>query len=210
METEDKAKVVLLYSGGYDSTILLLDLLDRGYEVHPMFIRYQQEAVSIERGKVKYWVEKFNLPLKILNLPPISWSNSTTVGGNANTGSESKDEYIEMRNLIFLAYATSYAESIGAKVVSAGFVGQDYYSDSSPIFAKTFDLLIDSALGIQFLAPYVEMSKDSMTQYARKYLKPDMKELFTHTTTCNTPIDDSPCGKCQGCKNVAELMDKFL
>jgi 7-cyano-7-deazaguanine synthase len=205
----EKPKALLLFSGGYDSVILLHELVDAGMNVHVMYVDYGQTVAQTEIKHFDYWVEKFDLQknAELLTLPSIEWSKSTMLGGES-TGDELKDEYVEMRNLIFLGYATSYAQAKGIKGIYAGFIHGEYYDDTNPLFVKAFDTLITATAGIEFNAPYVELTKGDITEMNTDII--DLEEVLAHSITCNTPIDNEPCGKCAGCKVIDEIKNNFL
>ena len=44
-EESDKRKIVVLTSGGLDSSTTMLKLANESYEVHPLFIDYDQDGL---------------------------------------------------------------------------------------------------------------------------------------------------------------------
>lgn len=65
-------KVVLLYSGGIDSTVLLYRLVESTYDVYPFFINYGQNSVKGEITAIyKILDEYLKKKLFILNVPEI-------------------------------------------------------------------------------------------------------------------------------------------
>lgn len=210
----EKQKVLLLFSGGYDSVILLHDLLDQGFDVHVMYIDYGQKVAPRELIHFDYWVAKHKLTFVDLILNSFDWTKSTITGGKS-TGNESKDEYVEMRNLIFLGYASSYAQAKGINAIYCAFVHGEHYDDTNPLFVKAFDLLTSTTIGIEFRAPYVNMTKGDITSQMENHFPLDLNEVFEHSITCNTPKMEGrkvvePCGKCNGCKVISELKENFL
>jgi 7-cyano-7-deazaguanine synthase len=209
----ERPKVLVLFSGGLDSVVLAQHFVYHGYEVHPFFINYGQANFEQEIESIGYWTKKMGIRenLYLLDIPPLSWSESSSVRGNVGeTGNTFKDEYVEMRNLIFLSYALSYAEKKKIGYVSAGFIdaGEDY-PDTSPKFTKLFDSLSTVTLGIEFITPFVYFTKEQVVETAEDY-EMDLAELFSRTFTCNTPISGDKCGKCFGCFEIEQLKEKFL
>ena len=211
-ETMAKPKALLLFSGGLDSVVLLNDLIDAGYEVHPMFIHYSQKGFNEEFDCFHYWIQKFGLEktFKILDLPAMSWSKSTIGNRGVETGDSFKDEYMEMRNMIFISYAASYAQAKGIPQIYTGFIHTENYNDTDEKFTKAIDLLLTVSAGISVIAPYQTVTKEGVVELARDDLQMDMEELFTNSMSCNTPAMGKPCGKCYGCQEIDRLKKIFL
>lgn len=205
-----KPKALLLFSGGFDSVVLLNDLIDSGFEVTTLFINYEQKGFYDELSAVGYWVGKFKLDYKVLSIPSISWSQSTVGNAGVDTGNIWKDEYVEMRNLIFLAYASSYAQAKGIPEIYTGFIHGEHYSDTDPKFVKAIDSLLYSCAGIEVIAPYNRMTKYEVAEFAADTLKLNMREVFNNSITCNTPESGKECGKCHGCNDVKNLRELFI
>lgn len=202
-------KRLLLYSGGMDSTVLLMDnLLTTEDEIHLMYFDYGQKVSSAELENVRYWSGKNNLPLEIVKIPPMSWCSSSMITGKENSGDNWKDEYVEARNLIFISYALSYAEAKGMDAIELGFIGPNYYTDTDSVFVNIMNLVGKTLSNTTVSAPFVNMDKLAVMNYGKK-IGVDMEEVFEHTITCNTPIDGKPCGKCDACDELEYLKQIF-
>lgn len=117
-------KLVLLYSGGLDSTVLLKMALQFGLEPHCLLINYGQKHVreldaAVEmcgRLHVPYYEARVELPHgggRIIN--------SALTGQNVSGLYEGVSEFhVPGRNTIFVGLAISLAESIRAKKVWFG------------------------------------------------------------------------------------------
>ena len=119
--------------------------------------------------------------------------------------SDDKVQYIEMRNLIFLSYAVSYAQSQGILDIFAGII-DGCYEDGNMHFVKLFDTLIYSTTGIQLIAPFGFFSKERVKDYAVNTLGLDLKEILDHSISCNL-VDEfgRPCGKCGDCESIEKF-----
>lgn len=201
-------KKLLLFSGGFDSTILLLDNMRHGDDVTVMYVDYGQAVADAEISHMLYWVAKFNLPYEILRLPKLAWSKSTMLG-EKGTGNEWDDEYVEMRNLIFLSYAISYAEAKEINQIEVGFINVPaHYPDTSPIFVDLMDMVGRHSNGVRVQAPIDHMTKENLFEYA-KTAGYDLREVFDHTITCNTLVNREPCGECTGCKEIKKFEESL-
>lgn len=213
----DKEKALLLFSGGFDSVVLLHDLIHQGYEVELLYFNYGQKQNDLEQIHASYWARKFGLHFQYVKLPKLNWSNSGMLEGNERELTIEND-YLEMRNLIFLSYAASMSEARKNYNIFAAYIGPTYFKDTDHIFSKGFDLLVTTTLGTEFHAPYINFSKEEMTDYAVKTFPIDLKEVFEHSITCNFPVIDhfkeefvlTPCRRCSGCRDIEKLKDKFL
>jgi 7-cyano-7-deazaguanine synthase len=206
----DKPKALLLFSGGFDSVVLLHEVLQLGYNPELLFVEYGQRNHEWELAHAEYWKEKYNLQLNILPLN-LSWSNSALLTKGEISADEVDNQYLEMRNLIFLSYALSYAEHNKIWDIFFGILGGTY-NDASPQFAKLFDSLAYNTTGIQVSAPFSLYSKDQVKDYAVNVLHLDMKEILEHTISCNVPDPKTgePCGICLDCKVINEYKKEFF
>lgn len=207
-----REKVLLLFSGGFDSSVLFYDYVNRGFDVHTLFIDYGQKPLEAELACANYTTGI--LPEEnrhIITMNPIRWSQSEMIAGKEKSAGEEND-YIEMRNLIFLSYATSLAESLGIDKIGAAFIkgANDYFPDASPVFAKLFSTLTELSCGIELETPYVTLNKEELVQYCRDIVGyTPLKLVFEHSISCNFG-SSKPCGTCSGCTEIEHLRNKYL
>ncbi len=198
-------RCVLLFSGGFDSTVLLNYLVKNGYEVDCLFFDYMQRNYKEELWSVAYWIEKFRTKFVSIHLPEFTWSKSTLYIENGNF-----DDYLEMRNLIFLSYAISYAESQGIPTVFLGIINVgDYLKDTSPRFIYAMDFLAYSLLDISVEAPFIHMQKEEVAEFCLENALP-LKEILENTFSCNNAIGKKICGECMDCKKRKEIYEKYI
>ena len=110
--------------------------------------------------------------------------------------------YVPSRNLIFLSFAASYAEVIGAKAIFIGANSIDFsgYPDCRPDFFRAFQKV--SRLGtkvgreeksIKILTPLINKSKKEIIELGKK-----LKVPFQLTWSCYKG-GKRPCGRCDSC-----------
>ena len=124
-------RAVILLSGGLDSAVTLYYALKNGYRPDCLVFdygqRHKKEILCAKKlasaNKLKYHVVKIDL----------SWTRSSLTDKDLKvpTGRNLKNKdipstYVAGRNIIFLSYAFSYAESIGADRVFIGAHIEDY------------------------------------------------------------------------------------
>lgn len=110
-------KVVLLYSGGADSTLLLRLAKSLGYEVYALIVDYGQ----INRKEINVAInmcETHSVPYSVATVDmPFIQSKLT---GQDVTYPDVSPMHVPGRNTIFIGMALSYAETIGAEKVWIG------------------------------------------------------------------------------------------
>lgn len=209
MEESKPIKTLVLASGGIDSIVLLYMLAVRGHIIEVMHFNYGNITYEKELEYLKKYVSEINEiliePIKIteVNLS-IPWSKATLVGGEVNV------EYIEMRNLIFLSYALSYAQANGFNNVAIGIVNsyENAYIDANEEFIKKMNEVAKMA-GIKIIAPLKDWDKLEVVNFSNIVMGLRPKDFWY----CNFPIKENnelkPCGTCLKCKVVEELSGYF-
>ena len=199
-------KVLIVYSGGFDSTAVLLERYKTtNSEIHLIYFDYGQKVAPLELHHVRYWKETLDVHLEIVKLPKLSWSGSSMLSGKAQFGNDYQDEYVEARNMIFLSYALSYCEANSIDEILLGFIstGNDY-PDASPLFVDMMNLVARNISGVNIHAPFSHLSKlHVMTKLLS--IGVDVNDVLNHTITCNTPIKGKPCGECDSCNELNSL-----
>jgi 7-cyano-7-deazaguanine synthase len=107
--------------------------------------------------------------------------------------------YVPARNTIFLSFAVSYAEAIGADSVFIGANAIDFsgYPDCRPAFYKAFQKVIQQGTKkkkIRVLTPLIDMSKAQIIALGLRLEAP-----LKLTWSCYRG-GKRPCGICDSCK----------
>lgn len=189
------SKIVILNSGGFDSLTLIhyLHGLEKGGEIHSLHFLYGARNEAQQEKCVDRVCEKLGAVNMKIKLPEITWTKSDFFkeGFNYNT------QYLEYRNLIFLSYALSYAQSIGADKVYLAVLKGGGYPDTSKTFFDGLNSFSKPLTGIEIITPFSEIeNKEDLLPFAiSSKLSPD--EYFS----CDTPKEDgSMCGECWDCQ----------
>ncbi|MCQ9208695.1 MAG: 7-cyano-7-deazaguanine synthase QueC, partial [Omnitrophica bacterium] len=164
---------IILLSGGIDSTTCLYLAKKSGYIPHCLIFDYGQKhyreiesAKKIARqAKCKYFVSKISFP----------WRGSSLLDKNLVIPKRSRgipSTYVPARNIIFLSFALSYAETIKAKAVFIGANARDFsgYPDCRPDFYRAFKTVIKTGTksrDIQVFAPLINKTKAEIVKLGR-------------------------------------------
>lgn len=200
--SKDPPQVCVLVSGGVDSSVLVADLLRRGYAVHPLYVRcgFIWEAAELS------WLRRLLAALKTARLKPLIVSEipagpligrhwSMTGRGVPGSGSAWESVYLPGRNLLLLCQAGLFCAARGIPTVALGLLKGNPFSDASPIFLRKMQEVLRAAFGvpIRLRTPYRAMTK---RQVARKM--PDFP--FDLTFSCLRPQGLRHCRACSKCE----------
>lgn len=191
------SKVVLALSGGLDSSVLLYHACTKFERVYCLFFDYNQrhkKEYSCALKQIELANKQFghkcdlttiNVPLDTI-APVSSLTNLAIDTPNVKTmrGEAQPKSYVPFRNLLFITYLLSFAESVGADKVWYGAALVDSlsgYWDGSKEFLDRINLITDlnREHRITVEAPLITLSKSQIIQ-----LGIDNKVRFDHTWTC--------------------------
>lgn len=189
-------KVVVLASGGIDSSLMMYMFKKEGHEVFPLHINYGHLA---ER---KEW-ESLTQICDYLSLSPFQMDISgfgKLPSGLTNSSLDIyRDAFLPTRNLTFITLGSAYAYSIHADAVAIGLLTGPIFPDQTKEFIEKAQASISTALGrwIQILAPLIDLDKRDVIKLADKYNLPKV------TYYCHAG-KEQPCGICISCKERIE------
>jgi 7-cyano-7-deazaguanine synthase len=215
-------RAVVLLSGGLDSAVTLYKAKELGFECFCLAFDYGQRhrrelesarAVARMAGSALR-VVKCSLPWKGSSLLDTGKEISRAPGVPApreakpslpkgdQRPSKIPSTYVPARNIIFLSFALSYAEALGAEAIFIGAHAQDYsgYPDCRPEFYRAFRLAARKGTKtgvegrpIEIVAPLLRKNKAQIIKLGIKLGAP--LEL---TWSCYRG-GRKPCGVCESC-----------
>jgi len=193
-----KAAVVLL-SGGLDSATVLYLAKARGYLCRCLIFDYGQRHKK-EVRKAKEIARQAGCVYKILKID-FPWKGSALLDRKIKVAEEVSQAipatYVPSRNIIFLSFAASYAETIGAEAIFIGAHAQDYsgYPDCRPEFIAAFIKMIQAGTygAFRILAPLLRKNKSQIILMGKRLGVP-----FELTWSCYRG-GKAPCAKCDSC-----------
>ena len=229
MRNKKYKKIIVLSSGGLDSSTLayLAVKKSRPYLKNRVFLltfdygqRHKKElksAIFIGKkiGCFEHKIIKFDLTLwggssltdtklKIPINQKLAVSNSTKGGpGGQRSDNHIPNTYVPARNTVFLSFALSYAEAVGAEEIYIGVNSIDYsgYVDCREAFIKKYQELIKVATTsgvygkpIQIKTPLINMNKAQIVKLGKR-----LKVDWASTWSCYSG-DKLACGLCDSCQ----------
>ena len=193
-------KAIVLLSGGIDSSTTLYIAQDKGYKPTCLIFDYhQRHRREIKSAKKVAQSIKADYKLIKISLPE---GGSSLLNPNISLKSEKKKiplTYVPARNIIFLSYAVSYAETWEANAIFIGANQIDYsgYPDCRETFISAFNQMIGEGTkkkNIKVIAPLIKMTKGEIIKLGMK-----LKVPYYLTWSCYAG-GEKPCLKCDSCK----------
>ena len=203
-------KAVVLLSGGLDSATALYLAKSQGYEVYAMSFDYgQRHKKEIQCAKdIAENAGAADFVLITTNMN--AWGGSALTDDSIKVPEFNEESgkipvtYVPARNMIFLSYAASYAETIGAYDIFIGVSEVDYsgYVDCRHEFIhsmeKTINLgtvcAVEHKKYIKIHAPFINKTKSQEIKMGM-----DLGVDYGKTWTCYNG-EELACGVCDSCR----------
>lgn len=207
----EKPLAVILLSGGIDSATTAAVALDRGFTLHALMFNYGQKH-GVELASAIRVAEFFNIPVRVMvEIPGRIFSSALTsreIAVPHDRPSAGVDDipptYVPGRNILFLSYGLSYAESVGARHIFIGANAVDYsgYPDCRPGFLSAFQAMANigtraglEGAGFVIEAPLIDSTKAQIIRLGHSL---GVDYAITHS--CYDPRSDgAACGSCDSC-----------
>jgi len=196
----------VLLSGGVDSAVTLYKA-KQDYETEALIFDYGQRAQK-EIEYAKKVAEVAEVPFRVLKIS-MPWKGSALLDikeeipeGEVSEGGEIPETYVPGRNIIFLSFAVSFAEAIGARAVFIGAHQLDFsnYPDCRKEFFESFQETIkrgtkrgSEGREIRIVTPVIDKTKKDIIEEGNLLGVP-----FEDTWSCYKE-GETPCGVCESC-----------
>ena len=178
-------KVLVLLSGGLDSTVVLASFV-RKHECAAIGFDYGQPHL-IELERAKFIAGMYHAPFQVVKLPSIPLVNDVVFAG---------------RNLVLASHAIAHAAAEGFNAIAVGCNESDWirFPDCRPNFWNAVHVAAEF-YDVSVLAPLLHMWKGDILRLAK-----DMNVPIDITWSCYSPRDRQPCGECLACKTRQEAL----
>lgn len=201
-------KAIVLLSGGLDSATVLYWARAKGFQPYALIFDYgQRHRKEIRQAQIIAKSASCESELVKISMP---WQGSSLL--NKNTPLPQHQEinpqvipstYVPARNIIFLSFAASYAEAIGARAICIGANAIDYsgYPDCRPGFFEAYHQVLKEGLKtgveghtLKIHTPLIHKTKAKIIRMGIKLGVP-----YDLTWSCYQG-SRRPCGVCDSCQ----------
>ena len=203
--------LIVILSGGMDSTTMLYDLKNKYNIVGALSFNYgQKHKKEIEFASIT--CKKLKIEHKVVNLSSIKELIKSALTSNIDVPEGHYEQenmkltVVPFRNTIMLTIAGGYAISKKAKYIAFGAHSGDHaiYPDCREEYVKQINNLFKIAdyYPVKVLAPYIKLNKISILKKGIK-----LKVPYQDTWTCYKGRKLA-CGKCGSCQERLEAFKK--
>jgi len=205
LEREQTKRVVLLYSGGIDSTAAGILLNQQGYEVYPLFIDYGQSAVQAERYLAEIAPDKLGFKQsQIIETDLMKQLTKSRLLGQKAV--DDSDAWVPGRNTLLMVIAGIYAKQIDADGISIGYMLDDnfVFGDNDYFHHKSMEEILSKTFlqPMEVFLPIKTMNKRQLIQLLHS------KGCLDLTVSCwNARLENDRVVSCHQCANCLERDD---
>ncbi len=186
-------KVVVLCSGGLDSTLMTIVLRSEGDQVLPLHINFGQLCEGMEASTCLATAKRLGLPTpEIIDVSGLRTIPSSLTQSNLRIVD---DAFFPTRNLMFLVIGAAYGFGKRAEGVAIGLLANPMFPDQRPEFVRSAQSAIEASLGreMKVLAPFIKLDKRDVIRLAR-----DLNLSLDAVYSCHRGAVPT-CGECISC-----------
>lgn len=186
-------RIVVLTSGGLDSSLLMYLLKKDRHQLFPLHVDYGHRAEVREWRSCRKICRYLDLKPNIIHFVGMNLIPSGLIDANLDI---EKEAFLPTRNLLFATLGAAFGYSRSCNVVALGLLGNPIFPDQTKEFVSLAEKCLSSALGrpLRLLTPFITLDKRDTLQLARKSRLPLSVTYYCHSG------EAKPCGKCISCK----------
>lgn len=202
-------KVVLLASGGLDSTTLAYWMLENSIDFIPLFINYGQHCSGTELTTLKDVLPASHKDLiEVMDVSAIYRRSNSRFIKAANLWEDditADDLYLPYRNMLILTIAASFAQTLQIDSVYSAFINSNHAKeiDCTKAFFNKMEGILGDFGSVKIEMPFLDMSKYEVAQIGISLRAPIAK---TFSCQASAVI---PCGACPNCVDRLEALRKL-
>ncbi|MDR3634872.1 MAG: 7-cyano-7-deazaguanine synthase [Isosphaeraceae bacterium] len=197
--------VAVLASGGIESAILCVEMLQHAARVFPLYVRFGLRWEDVELAHLRTFLQRATraglMPLHVLEEPVADvygashWSTQGPTVPDAQTPDEAV--YLPGRNLLLGAKAAVWCRMRGVEALTFGCLQTNPFPDSTPEFFADLESLANRALGgrLRIIRPFAHLHKQEVI---RRGIELDLP--LAETFSCIQPVRSLHCGVCNKCE----------
>ncbi|HOV15484.1 MAG TPA: 7-cyano-7-deazaguanine synthase QueC, partial [Spirochaetota bacterium] len=215
MQSYNNEDVLVLTSGGQDSTTCLFWALKNFKKVYSISFYYNQKH-SKELDVATKICDKLSIPQKIVDISFIKdivvsnlFNGQDDVSKGHKLDESVPSSFVPYRNLLFLTVASAWASTIGVNNLVTGVCQTDYsgYADCRDVFIKSTQVALNLATdfkdkNIVIHTPLMWLTKSDEFRMAEELGCLDF--IMKETLTCYNGVESmngfgKGCGECPAC-----------
>ncbi len=203
----NKEKVVVVFSGGQDSTTCLFWAKKRFKEVIAVSFDYNQKhKLELECAKnicKKHNVEHHILDLSLLNQLALNSLTRRDIEVDKETEQgKVPNSFVDGRNMLFLTFVGVFAKQRDINHIITGVSQSDFsgYPDCRDVFIKSLNVTLSLAMDYEFHIHTPLMWINKAETWKMAYDLGVLNIVKEETLTCYNGIKGNGCGECPACK----------
>ena len=213
----DNDKVLVVFSGGQDSTTCLYWAKRKFGEVYALSFLYGQKHEQ-EVELARKIAEKAGVNFHLMDVSFIGRLGKNSLTDSSMKMDEVKPDgtypntFVPGRNLFFLSIAAVYAREHGIHHIVTGVSQTDFsgYPDCRDSFIKSLNVTLNLAMDEQFVIHTPLMWIDKAQTWALADELGILDLVRNETMTCYNGIKGDGCGHCPACRLRREGLEKYL
>lgn len=204
MKCQNNFRIVLLLSGGIDSSTMALLLSNEGFDVFPLYVDYGHKAALQESHACLEICNFLELrkpkSVKIRSLGRISKNLLTSKSGSP---------FFPFRNLILASIGALYANEMNCNAIAIGIIGGGSitFPDCTEEFIKALSQVLELSIDKSILvyAPFLDFDKAEVMNYGFHHNFP---YRLTYSCFWGEPEHCGQCNSCLSRKQAFKVLDK--
>ena len=202
-----RRRVLLLMSGGFDSSVLLRALLDKHNTVECLLIDYGQRH-KLELSYARRFCANLGVPYHERTISMPQDNALTNIHEPLNGKEEEYDFVVPYRNMIFIAHACSVAKEVGCDVVAFGANLDDAanFADCRENFVEAISKAAGLCHGVTVVAPFLQIGKREIVTRVANLMTP----RFNAADTYSCYGGKKECGYCGACQKRNDALTQLV